>query len=200
MLERSRQSDAIGESMCRDDLPVELRDYFDSSPVALSLGEASSDHALLLTNRRFRDLTGYTTSEIVGRNCRFLQGESRNDEAREKIHAFLAEDRIANVRTPIVNFRKDGRPFVNLLYMSKLRAQSGDVRYIFASQFDVSRTQADLLQNYDADLGQTLDRISPVLAESGIVVEGSLMTIANSAATIAQAKLTLTELDRGSFL
>lgn len=186
--------------MRHDYLPVELRDYFDSSPVALSLGEASGDHPLLLTNRRFRDLTGYATNEIVGRNCRFLQGKSPNDEAREKIHGFLAEDRIANVRTPIVNFRKDGRPFVNLLYMSKLRAQSGEVRYIFASQFDVSRTQADLLQNYDADLGQTLDRMSPVLAESGIVVEGSLMTIANSAATIAQAKLTLTELDRGSLL
>ncbi len=186
--------------MRHDDLPVELRDYFNSSPVALSLAEASSDHPLVLTNSRFRDLTGYATSEIVGRNCRFLQGESRNDEAREKIHAFLAEDRIANVRTPIVNFRKDGRPFVNLLYMSKLRAQSGEIRYIFASQFDVSRTQPDLLREYDADLSRTLDRMSPVLAESGIVVQGSLMTVANSAATIAQAKLTLIELDRGSFL
>lgn len=84
--------------------------------------------------------------------------------------------------------------------MSKLRTQSGEVRYIFASQFDVSRTQADLLEEYDADLGRALNHISPVLAESGLVVEGSLMTIANSAATIAQAKLTLNELDRGSFL
>ncbi|WP_278393588.1 PAS domain-containing protein [Sphingobium yanoikuyae] len=200
MLDDPQQSDAIGVSMHHDDLPEELRDYFDSSPVALSLGKASGDHALLLTNRRFRDLTGYATSEIVGRNCRFLQGESRNEDAREKIHSFLAEDRIANVRTPIVNFRKDGSPFVNLLYMSKLRTQSGEVRYIFASQFDVSRTQADLLEEYDADLGRALNHISPVLAESGLVVEGSLMTIANSAATIAQAKLTLNELDRGSFL
>lgn len=182
------------------ELPVELLDYFDSSPVALSLGKASGDHPLLLTNRRFRDLTGYATNEILGHNCRFLQGESHNDDARTKIHAFLAEDHIANVRTPIVNFRKDGRPFINLLYMSKLRAHSGEVRYIFASQFDVSRTRADLLQDYNANLGRTLDRLSPVLAESGIVVEGSLMTIANSAATIAQAKLTLAELDRGSFL
>lgn len=39
-----------------------------------------------------------------------------------------------------------------------------------------------------------------MLAESGIVVEGSLMTIANAAATIAQAKMTLADLDRGSLL
>ena len=104
------------------------------------------------------------------------------------------------MRTSIVNFRKDGRPFVNLLYMTKLRAQSGQVRYIFASQFDVSRTQPDRLADYDLDLERTLDRLSPVLEESGIVVEGSLMTIANTVATIAQAKLILSDLDNGDFL
>lgn len=182
------------------ELPTELRDYFDASPIALSLGAADGDNPLLLTNRRFRDLTGYAMSEIVGQNCRFLQGNSRNDEAREAIHAFLRQDRHANVRTPIVNFRKNGEPFVNLLYMSKLRAQSGEVRYIFASQFDVSRSQPERLSDYDNHLSKTLTRLSPVLAECGIVVEGSLMTIANAAATIAQAKMTLADLDRGSLL
>lgn len=182
------------------ELPSELREYFDSSPVALSLGAADGDHELLLTNQRFRELTGYATSEIVGRNCRFLQGKSRDEEARQKIRAFLTDDRHANVRTPIVNFRKDGRPFVNLLYMSRLRAQSGEVRYIFASQFDVSRTQPERLGDYDVNLGQTLTRLGPVLADSGIIVEGSLMTIANAAATIAQAKLTLADLDSGHLL
>lgn len=182
------------------ELPWQLKEYFDHSPVALSLGAPDRDHELLLTNQRFRDLTGYATSEIVGRNCRFLQGNSKNDESRETFRSFLADDEQANVRASIVNFRKCGRPFVNLLYMSRLRSQSGQTRYIFASQFDVSRTQADKLEEYDVDLGQTLTRLSPVLAESGIVVEGSLLTIANSAATIAQAKLTLIELDDGSFL
>ncbi len=181
-------------------LPEQLATYFDSSHVALSLGRAEGDHELLLTNEGFRNLTGYATSEIVGRNCRFLQGRSRNEEARAQIRSFLQDDGQANVRTSIVNFRKDGRPFVNLLYMTKLRAQSGQVRYIFASQFDVSRTQPDRLADYDLNLERTLDRLSPVLAESGIVVEGSLMTIANTVATIAQAKLILSDLDNGDFL
>lgn len=181
-------------------LPEQLATYFDSSPVALSLGRAEGDHELLLTNEGFRNLTGYATSEIVGRNCRFLQGRSRNEEARAQIRSFLQDDGQANVRMSIVNFRKDGRPFVNLLYMTKLRAQSGQVRYIFASQFDVSRTQPDRLADYDLNLERALDRLSPVLAESGIVVEGSLMTIANTVATIAQAKLILSDLDNGDFL
>lgn len=186
--------------MSVDDIPGELRDYFEGSPVALSLGAADGDHVLRLTNQRFRDLTGYAASDILGQNCRFLQGESRNDDARAQIRQFLDDDRTANVRTPIVNFRKDGRPFVNLLYMTKLRDQAGRLLYIFASQFDVSRTQAGLLHDYDAQLDRTIGGLSPVLAESGLVIEGSLLTIANAAATIAQAKLTLAQLDRGNLL
>jgi len=182
------------------ELPQALREYFESSPVALSLGEAAGDHPLLLTNQRFRDLTGYATSEIVGQNCRFLQGDSDNQEARDRIHAFLGDDGQASVRTAIVNFRKDGSPFVNLLYMSKLRTLSGETRYIFASQFDVSRTQPERLAQYDVALGQAIARLAPVVAESGIAVEGTLITIANTAATIAQAKMTLADLDTSSFL
>ncbi|WP_084579251.1 PAS domain-containing protein [Sphingomonas azotifigens] len=181
-------------------LPPALRDYFESSPVALSLGEAAGDNPLLLTNQRFRDLTGYASNEIAGQNCRFLQGASDNREARARLRAFLGDDAQANVRTALVNFRKDGVPFVNLLYMSKLRALTGEVRYIFASQFDISRSQPERLADYDAALGQTIARLAPVVAESGIAVEGTLITIANTAATIAQAKMTLADLDTSSFL
>ncbi len=182
------------------DLPQALRDYFESSPVALSLGEAAGDHPLLLTNQRFRHLTGYASSDVVGRNCRVLQRGSDNQEARIRIRAFLGDDAQSSVRTAILNFRKDGTPFVNLLYLSKLRALTGQVRYIFASQFDISRTQADRLAEYDSALRQTIARLAPVAAESGIAVEGTLITIANTAATIAQAKMTLSDLDTSSFL
>ena len=67
------------------------------------------------------------------------------------------------------------------------------MRFLFASQFDVSRSQPELLSAYDTELGRTLTRLTPTLAESGLVIEGSLMTIANTVATVAQAKLTLAE-------
>jgi PAS domain S-box-containing protein len=180
--------------------PQDLRDYFESSPVALSLAAADGDHELVLINRPFRELTGYSTSEIVGRNCRFLQGEQRDETALTPIRAFLRRPDQSNVRVPILNYRKDGLPFVNLLYMSRLRSQDGRTSFIFASQFDISRTQNELLVEYDFALRQTLHGLNPVVAESGLIVEGTLHTIANSAATIAQAKVTLSELDNGSFL
>ncbi|WP_313901894.1 PAS domain-containing protein [Methylobacterium sp. J-030] len=185
--------------MDSQNIPAELRSYFDSSHIALALASVATDNPLLLVNERFHQLTGYDAADVVGRNCRLLQKDAENREARARIHAFLEEDRILAVRTMIVNFRKDGRPFVNLLYMSKLKAISGEVRFLFASQFDVSRSQPELLSAYDTELSRTLSRLRPTLAESGIVIEGSLMTIANTVATVAQAKLTLADLDAPGF-
>lgn len=177
-----------------------LRKFFENSTVALALADAGGDNELVLVNQQFRTLTGYDDADVIGKNCRMLQhggtGESAlNEDARAKIHVFLSRQSASTVRTPIINFRKDGRPFVNLLFMSKLTSSSGDVQYIFASQFDISRTRPDLLDQYNADLGHTLSRIQPMLEGHNVIIEGSLATIASSATTIAQAKLTLAQLE-----
>lgn len=183
-----------------DIVPRELGVFFENSPIALALARADADNELILVNRGFRDLTGYAPADVVGQNCRLLQRDAHNDESRAKLRIFLAKEQAASVRTTIINFKKDGTPFVNLLYMSRLRSLGGQTRYIFASQFDVSRAHPDRIHEYDATLGSVLTRLSPVAAESGIIVEGSLTTIANSANIIAQAKLTLADLDSSSFL
>ncbi len=177
-----------------------LRDFFENSTVALALADAGGDNELVLVNQQFRALTGYDDADVIGKNCRMLQhggtGESAlNEDARAKIHLFLSRQGAASVRTPIINFRKDGKPFVNLLFMSKLTSSS-DVQYIFASQFDISRTRPDLLDKYNAELGNTLAGIQPMLEGHNVIIEGSLATIASSATTIAQAKLTLAQLEK----
>lgn len=179
-----------------------LREFFENSSIALALASTERDTPLVLASEQFYTLTGYDSSDVIGRNCRFLQqrpdGEyASNEDAKRKLHSFIHGDD-ANVRAPIVNFRKDGRPFVNLLFMSKLKAANGKVRYIIASQFDVSRTHPDLLQAYDDALGDTLARLKPLLDGHNVIVEGTLATIANSTTTIAQAKLTLAELETNS--
>ncbi len=185
--------------MHSQEIPGELLRYFQDSHIALALADVTEDNPLLLVNEPFRTLTGYTDEEVIGRNCRLLQRDAENRQPRAKIRGFLEGGRQASVRTSIVNFRKDGKPFVNLLYMSKLKSLSGEVRFLFASQFDVSRSQPELLSAYDAELGRTLAKLGPTLAESGMVIEGSLMTIANTVATVAQAKLTLADLDAPGF-
>jgi PAS domain S-box-containing protein len=176
-------------------IPPQLETYFERASVAIALAACGEDNPLLRVNDAFEELTGYTAADVVGRNCRMLQRDADNSEARERIRTFLASDTQDTVRTPIVNFHKDGHPFVNLLFMSKLRNQSGHCEFVFASQFDVSRSQPELLAAYDRELARTLLELKPKLADTGIVIEGTLMTIANTAATVAQAKLRLAELD-----
>ncbi len=177
------------------ELPSTLVDYLRQSRVALAVASAADDNPLVYVNAAFTALTGYEPDDVVGRNCRMLQHKAPNIEPRARLREFIANERQPNVRTLIVNFRKDGRPFVNLLYMSRLRAMSGGTPYLFASQFDVSRSHGDLLADYNAALESTLGRLVPIAEEAGIVVEGTLLTIANSAATIAQAKMMLAGLD-----
>lgn len=181
-------------------ISADLKHYIESARVALALADTIGDNTLLLVNQSFCTLTGYGMDEVVGRNCRFLQvatdrRDPDNSEARAEIHYFLEEESASTVRTPIVNFTKSGKPFVNLLFMSKLRGTDGQVRFIFASQFDVSRSHLSLLEGYDQELSRTLSELSPVLQESGLIIDGSLASIANSATMIAQAKLTLSDLE-----
>ena len=176
------------------DLPDDLKTFCAASNVALAIASPDGDCPLLMVNEKFSALTGFANAEVVGRNCRFLQRDADNAEARAQIHSFFNTPEQANVRTDLVNFRKDGTPFVNLLYMSKLRNRDGSVRFFFASQFDISRTRADLLADYDAALEHTLGRLRPLMSETGTILNGSLITIANSATMIAQAKLLLSTL------
>ncbi|MEH3105418.1 MAG: PAS domain-containing protein [Sphingomonas phyllosphaerae] len=177
------------------DLPAALLDYLRPSRVALAIASAEDDNPLVAVSDRFCALTGYDREDVIGRNCRLLQKSAANEEPRARLREFLGNPAQENVRTLIVNFRKDGTPFVNLLYMSRLRTTDGTPSYIFASQFDVSRSQPDLLSEYDEALGQALGRLTPIVGEAGIVVEGTLLTIANSAATVAQAKVMLAGLE-----
>ena len=99
------------------DMSANLRDYFENSPVALSLARADGDNELLMVNGRFADVTGYAAADVVGQNCRVLQQHAHLHDAgiavaRRRIHDFLTIDRVPNVRCVIVNFRKDGKPFV----------------------------------------------------------------------------------------
>lgn len=181
------------------DVPPHLRGYFDTSTIALALASTQNDTPLILTNPGFEKLTGYASDEVAGQNCRLLQGDADNSEPRATLRAFLENDASPNVRTPIINFKKDGTAFINLLYMSRLRSSEGTTEYFFASQFDVSRAHPELLEEYDRTLGRTLATITPLIAESGIIIEGSLTTIANSAHMIAQAKMMLAGLEGAPF-
>ena len=95
------------------------------------------DNPIILANQAFIDLTGYSASEIIGKNCRFLQGCETRDSDVERLSSgiSLGEDRID---VEILNYRKNGTAFVNSLLISAVRSDEGELLYYFASQVDVT--------------------------------------------------------------
>ena len=95
------------------------------------------DNPIIFCNQAFEQLTGYSQAEILGRNCRFLQGTDTDREAVKGISASLAAGH--DVHTELVNYRKDGGTFWNALFISPVVDTSGKLKYYFASQLDVTR-------------------------------------------------------------
>ena len=175
-------------------VPETLQKLFDKSSIALSLADAGQDKPLIAINKHFCSLTGYTEDEIIGRNCRFLQKKSDNVDARKELRNFLDNKGGLSIRRTLINFKSDGTPFINLLYMSRLCDSKGNTRFILASQFEISNSYPAAFDNYGMELANTVQKITPAVAQAGIILEGSIRAIANSTTMIAQAKLTLEEL------
>jgi PAS domain S-box-containing protein len=98
------------------------------------------DFPIVFANAAFRNLTGYAESEIVGRNCRFLQGPGTDQKQVQKIREALANEDVVVVE--LLNYRKDGTPFWNALHIGPIYDGDGKLVYFFGSQWDVSDVRA----------------------------------------------------------
>ncbi len=120
---------------------TELRDIQDRAVDCASDGITISDMRLpdaplVYVNAGFERLTGYSRGEILGKNCRFLQGEAAGADAVAEIRAAIAEGR--EFSGELLNFRKDGTPFWNLLSLTPLRDASGAVTHYVGVQSDIT--------------------------------------------------------------
>lgn len=95
------------------------------------------DNPIVFCNEAFQVLTGYAQAEVIGRNCRFLQGPETDEGAVDKIRAAVSNGE--NISIELLNYRKDGSTFWNALYLSPVRNDDGAIQFFFASQLDVSR-------------------------------------------------------------
>jgi PAS domain S-box-containing protein len=96
-----------------------------------------SDNPLIFCNAAFEQLTGYAQDEILGRNCRFLQGDGTDPEVVAQIRRGLKAGE--DIHQEVLNYRKDGTPFWNALFISPVVDSDGSLVYHFASQLNVTR-------------------------------------------------------------
>ena len=109
----------------------------DDAPIGITISDPSqSDNPLIHVNDGFCDLTGYPRDEILGQNCRFLQGEATREEPVAQMRAAI--DAEEPVTVELRNYRKDGTMFWNRVTITPIRDESGTVTNWLGYQQDIT--------------------------------------------------------------
>ena len=139
-------------------------------PLALVLTNPHlDDNPIVYANRAFETITGYSAQAMIGRNCRFLQGDETDPQHPRLIGEALREER--DISVDIVNYRADGTRFLNRLMITPLYDDDGRLQCFLGVQRDmsegkdsaVSREQGESDQ-LDVALGEIQHRVKNHLA------------------------------------
>jgi PAS domain S-box-containing protein len=119
-LDRGDALKILGEAINSADTPLVVADV------------RLPDQPLVLANAAFLDLTGYAESEVIGRNCRFLQGPRTHPDSVVSLRDALRTGAAA-VAT-LVNYRRDGSAFLNRVTLAPVHDSDGRPAYYLGSQ------------------------------------------------------------------
>lgn len=159
--------DAFDEYDPEDPPPIPegiSRETMDDLPFSLVIADARlPDMPLVYVNSAFERVTGYERSAVIGRNCRFLQGERTDDADRQQIRAALDEGR--EITVDILNYRSTGEEFINRLLLSPLK-QKGEITHFLGIQSEQpkDRAYAERATRLDEQLREVQHRVKNHLA------------------------------------
>lgn len=121
------------------------------------------DNPIVYCNPAFERISGYAFREVVGRNCRFLQGEDREQPGLVQLRDALRKQ--TGCRVTLKNVRKDGVPFWNELHVAPILDDEGQLTHYIGIQNDVTRrvqAQQALIESerrYSALFNNSLDGV-----------------------------------------
>lgn len=138
-------------------IPTVLTQILDTCVNGVTLSDPDlPDNPIVYANSVFERMTGYSQEEILGHNCRFLQGEDRDQPGLEAIREALREH--TAIEVTLRNYRKDGALFHNRLAIQPLRDAAGRLIYYLGVQYDVTEI---------VDAQQEVARLQSLLREPG---------------------------------
>ena len=118
-------------------IPHVLTQILDSCVNGVTLTDPDMEDApIVYANKAFEDMCGYPKNEIVGRNCRFLQGQDREQPEIDKLRAAIKKGEAIEVT--LRNYRKNGELFYNRLDVKPLLDDRGNIVYYLGVQYDVT--------------------------------------------------------------
>lgn len=149
------------------EVDFELKELaLDEAPIGISISDAEQpDNPLIYVNDAFERLTGYAEEDVIGLNCRFLQGEDTAEAPVKELRESIQADEPVTVE--LVNYRRDDTPFWNEVTVAPLRDDTGEVRNYVGFQVDVTeRKEAELALSEERErLDRLVDRINGLLAD-----------------------------------
>jgi PAS domain S-box-containing protein len=141
------------------------------------------DNPVLYANPAFERLTGYSQAEVVGRNCRFLQGEGTDPAAVAEVRRAVREGRACSLE--LLNYRKDHTAFWNALSVSPVRDADGKLTHFVGVQTDVTERRKLEEQYRQAQKMEVVGRLAGGVAHDF----NNLLTVINGYGELVLATL-----------
>lgn len=118
-------------------IPQILTEILDDCVNGITLADPDvEDCPLIYANKAFEKLTGYSQTEIIGHNCRFLQATDTEQDSIKEIKRSI--DNRTELTTTLRNYKKDGTLFYNRLKIKPLFDNKGKIMYFLGLQYDVT--------------------------------------------------------------
>jgi PAS domain S-box-containing protein len=112
-----------------------LRRSLDALPRGILITDCQQeDDPIIYVNKYFLEMSGYDENEILGKNCRFMQGKETDIESLKKL-AMAIENR-ESVTVQMINYRKNGEQFTNEFTISPVKNHNGDVTHCIALEIE----------------------------------------------------------------
>ncbi|XP_040994122.1 phototropin-1-like isoform X3 [Juglans microcarpa x Juglans regia] len=122
------------------------------------------DNPIIFASDSFLELTEFSREEILGRNCRFLQGPETDPATVRKIRE--AVDNQTEVTVQLINYTKSGKKFWNLFHLQPMRDQKGEVQYFIGVQLDGSQHIEPLCNCIPEDTAKESEKLVKETAEN----------------------------------
>lgn len=157
-----------------------FKEAIDATNVGITIVDAlQEDMPIIYANEGFKKMTGYSTREIMGRNCRFLQNDDRRQGTIDDIRSYVDKNQQGSAR--VKNYKKDGTPFWNELSIAPITNCDGMVTHFVGIQKDIT----ELINTQDAlrernkeksclhrigNVGRKYDDIDKILKEAASII------------------------------
>lgn len=166
-------------------VPRGLADLIDSCEVAAVIADTGLHGTpLVVANHAFSRMTGYPVSQIVGRNCRFMQTGDAAATARKRIHNFVHDDPAMQDQFIVPYTRRDGTPYLNLLHLVKM-IHPDHPMLVLGIQFDITSQSISELKRSSATMRYHMRLIEKLMLAEGWSLEPATIDIEDSLERVA---------------